>query len=155
MKRLLILILLICGIYFTQSMLIANENNTDKNIRIEQIKDIPQVKNCCKDVKVGEKCPVCGKIKKACCKKDIKACCCKNTKVGEKCSKCGKVKKACPANCKKECSKKNVKTSCCKNTKVGEKCSKCGKVKKACPANCKKKCCKKKTKARGCCAKEK
>jgi hypothetical protein len=117
MKRLLILVLLICGIYFTQSILIANDNTTDNNIKIEQTSDAPQVKNCCKDVKVGEKCPV-----------------------------CGKVKKACPANCKKACCKKDAKASCCANTKVGEKCAKCGKVKKACPANCKKKCCKKKAK---------
>jgi len=85
MKRLLILVLLICGIYFTQSILIANDNTTDNNIKIEQTSDAPQVKNCCKDVKVGEKCPV-----------------------------CGKVKKACPANCKKKCCKKKAKGCCAK-----------------------------------------
>jgi hypothetical protein len=115
MKRVIIIVLLICGIYFTKSMLVANEKTVDNSIKVEQISEYPQVKDCCKNTKVGEKCDKCGKIKQA--KED----CCKNTKIGEKCDKCGKIKQ-----------------DCCKNTKIGEKCAKCGKVKKACAPDCKK-----------------
>ena len=130
MKRIVILVVLICSIYFTKSIVIANERTTNSSVKIEQVKK-PQKKNCCKDVKVGQKCPVCGKVKKACPANCKKACCvkqcCKNVKVGEKCKKCGKIKEACPPNCKKACCVKQ----CCKNVKVGQKCPKCGMVKEA------------------------